>query len=202
MRHFPVFLDLQGRACLVIGGAQEARRKAQVLREAGAVVTEVDEVSHLPVTPYAVAVIATGELDRDREIEKLLRPVVPLINVVDRPSLCSFLWPAIVDRGPVTVAISTGGTSPTLASLIRERIERAIPMAVGDLARLAGRLRRLVAVHAPTAGERRSFWRRALGSRAAALAFAGESTSARAALREEARALSATAKPREARYPQ
>jgi uroporphyrin-III C-methyltransferase / precorrin-2 dehydrogenase / sirohydrochlorin ferrochelatase len=189
MRHFPVFLDLQDRACLVIGATEEARCKAQVLREAGATVATIDDISAWSGAAYALAVVATGDLDRDTEAARCLRPSIALINVVDRPSLCSFIWPALVERGPVTVAISTGGTSPTLAALIRQRIERVIPVAVGDLARLAGRLRRVVAAAVPTAADRRRFWRRALEGRAGALAFAGRSAASLAALKGETRAL-------------
>jgi uroporphyrin-III C-methyltransferase / precorrin-2 dehydrogenase / sirohydrochlorin ferrochelatase len=189
MRHFPVFLELQDRACLVVGTTEEAHRKAQTLREAGAAVTAVDGGSAIPASAYALAVVATGDLEQDTAIAKQLKPLVALINVVDRPSLCSFIWPAIVERGPVTVAVSTGGTSPTLAALVRQRIERAVPAAVGDLARLAGRLRRVVAATLPGVAERRRFWRRALEGRSAALAFAGDSVRAKAALRDEARAL-------------
>lgn len=189
MRHFPAFLDLQGRACLVIGSTEEAQRKAQVLRDSGADVTAMDDVTAAPMRAYALAVVATGDLDRDAEAVARLKPSVTLINVVDRPSLCSFIWPALLDRGPVTVAISTGGTSPTLAALIRQRIEAAIPAAVGDLALLAGRLRRIVARAVPTVAGRRRFWRDALEGQAGALAFAGDSKGAKAALKDGARSL-------------
>jgi uroporphyrin-III C-methyltransferase / precorrin-2 dehydrogenase / sirohydrochlorin ferrochelatase len=187
MRHFPVFLDLRDRACLVIGATDEARRKAQVLREAGAIVTAIDDISAWPAAPHALAVIATGDLDRDTEAAQLLKLSTALLNVVDRPSLCSFVWPAIVERGPVIIAISTSGTSPTLAKLIRQRIERAVPVAVGELARLAGRLRRSIASAVPTIRGRRQFWQHALEGRAGALAFANRSADAQAALRDDVR---------------
>lgn len=189
MRHFPAFLDLQGRSCLVVGATEEALRKAQVLREAGADVAIVNNAAMAPRRAYALAVVATGDLECDADAVARLKPSVALINVVDRPSLCSFIWPALVDRGPVTVAISTGGSSPTLAALIRQRIETAISVAVGDLARLAGRLRRIVARAVPTVAGRRRFWRQALEGQAGALAFAGDSKGAQAALKDGARSL-------------
>lgn len=189
MAHFPAFLDLQGRACLVVGTTEEARRKADVLRNAGAEVNAADDLAAVPRAAYLLAVVATGDLRSDSEAFERLKTSVALINVVDRPSLCTFIWPALIERGPVTIAVSTGGTSPTLAALIRERIERVIPVAVGDLARLAGRLRRVVAAAVPTVDDRRRFWRRALEGRAGALAFAGQSARAQAALQEEARGL-------------
>lgn len=190
MRYFPVFLDLQNRPCLVVGETEEARRKAGALRDAGAVVTHVDDTATIPAGPYALALISTGNLEQDEAATRRLAGSGALINVVDRPSLCSFVWPAIVERGPVTIAVSTAGTSPTLAALIRQRIERAIPAAVGELAQLAGRLRRSVAEVIPTVAGRRLFWRRALEGKAGALAFAGRDLEAQAALRQEARMLS------------
>lgn len=189
MRYFPIFLDLQERACLVIGATDEARRKAEALRDAGAAVTTTNEVDEIPAGTYALAVVATGDLAQDEAAAERLKGSGALVNVVDRPSLCSFVWPAILDRGPVTIAISTAGTSPTLAKLIRQRIERAVPVAVGELARLAGRLRRPIAAVVPTVAGRRGFWQRVLEGRAGALAFADRSDEAQAALRTEARAM-------------
>ncbi len=189
MRYFPIFLDLQERACLVIGATDEAWRKAEALREAGAAVTTTDKVDEIPAGTYVLAVVATGDLAQDEAAAEHLKGSGALVNVVDRPSLCSFVWPAILDRGPVTIAISTAGTSPTLAKLIRQRIERAVPVAVGELARLAGRLRRPIAAAVPTVAGRRRFWRRVLDGRAGALAFADHSGEARAVLHAEAQAV-------------
>jgi uroporphyrin-III C-methyltransferase/precorrin-2 dehydrogenase/sirohydrochlorin ferrochelatase len=191
-RYFPAFLDLRGRACLVVGAGEEVERKAHALREAGAVVTLAATAEKIEGT-YTLAVVATGELERDEAIARRLSGCAALINVVDRPSLCSFIWPAVVERGPVTIAISTAGSSPTLATLIRQRIERVVPAAVGELARLAGQLRRQVAAVAPTVAKRRRFWRRALEGRAGTLAFSGRAAAAQAALQAEVKALGVSA---------
>jgi uroporphyrin-III C-methyltransferase / precorrin-2 dehydrogenase / sirohydrochlorin ferrochelatase len=190
MRYFPIFLDLRERTCLVVGDTEEARRKAATLRSAGAMVDHEIALrsSWSPAVTYALAVVATSSEETDAAAARLLWPLDIPLNVVDRPELCSFIWPAIVDRDPVTIAISTAGTSPTLAKLIRQRIERAIPAAVGELAALAGQLRRRIHTFVPAAPARRAFWHRVLHGPAGMLAFAGQADAALVLLRREAEA--------------
>ncbi len=185
MRYFPVFLDLQGRRCLVVGDTAEARHKAEVLRGAGAT---VDHLAALKSAEpgYTLAVVATGDERTDIDAARLLASLRIPLNVVDRPALCSFIWPAIVDRDPVTIAISTAGTSPTLAILLRRRIERLVPAAVGELAALAGWLRARVHAALPEPTSRRAFWRRVLEGPAGKLAFDGQTRPALALLRQQA----------------
>jgi len=185
MRYFPVFLDLRGRACLVLGDTAEARHKAEILRDAGAVVDCRVELAAVE-RPYVLAVISTGDAASDAAAAHSLSALQIPVNVVDRPEHCSFIWPSIVDRDPVTIAISTAGTSPTLARLIRQRIERAVPQAVGQLAALAGDIRRRVHHSLPSAEARRAFWQRVLTGSAGTLAFAGRTAAALSALRREA----------------
>ncbi len=185
MRYFPVFLDLQGRRCLVVGDTPEARHKAEVLRGAGATVDHLAVLES--VEPgYTLAVVTTGDERTDTEAARLLASLRIPLNVVDRPALCSFIWPAIVDRDPVMIAISTGGASPTLATLLRRRIERLVPEAVGELAALAGWLRARVHAALPEPASRRAFWRRVLEGPAGKLALAGQTRPALALLRQQA----------------
>lgn len=185
MRYFPVFLDLTGRQCLVVGATEEAQRKAEALRGAGATVRSVAALgvgTAERLGPFALAVVATGDAAEDAAASRLLRGLEMPLNVVDRPELCSFIWPAIVDRDPVTIAISTAGTAPMLAKIIRRRIERAVPAAFGTLAALAGNMRRLVHDRLSDAAQRRKFWRQAFAGRVAQLVFAGDAPGAAAAL--------------------
>lgn len=184
MRYFPIFLDLQGRRCLVVGETREARRKAEMLRSAGAIVDCRSALTPVEQA-YTLAVVATGNEAADTRAARALSALRIPVNVVDRAALCSFIWPAIVDRDPVTIAISTAGTSPTLARLIRQQVEQAVPQAVGQLASLAGQLRHHVRRCLPTAEARRAFWQRVFAGPALALAFAGQAAAARAALRRE-----------------
>ena len=101
------------------------------------------------------------------------------VNVADRPALCDFILPAIVDRDEVVVAISTGGASPTLASLLRGRIEAALPERIGAVARLAATFRAQVNALIAEPARRRAFWRRLVEGPAARLALAGDDAGAR-----------------------
>ena len=177
MRHFPAFLDLRGRRCLVVGPGAVAERKAEALRRAGAKVQIVAQVADL--ADVAVVVVANGDAAAATRARDAGIPV----NVVDRPALSTFVMPAIVERGPLTVAIGTGGAAPVLAGLLRARIEQVIPAAYGQLAALAESCRDLVRRHLPEHDARRLFWRRALTGRVADLVFAGRPAMARAALR-------------------
>jgi uroporphyrin-III C-methyltransferase/precorrin-2 dehydrogenase/sirohydrochlorin ferrochelatase len=109
---------------------------------------------------------------------------VPL-NVVDRPELCDFTVPSILDRGDVVAAIGSNGTAPVLAKSIRTKLEALLPARVGDLAALAGRLRDTVKAALPDFSARRKFWERTLTGPAAELAYAGDLAGAEAAMRAE-----------------
>ncbi len=163
MSYYPVFLDLRGRSCVVLGGADTALEKAQWLLDAGAAVTVVTTAScaelralagagriRLVPRDYApgdlegahLAIDASGDdaINQASWAEAERRGV--LINVVDRPQRCSFIAPAVVRRGPLQVAISTSGETPFLASALRARLERTLGDEWGAFTALMGRIRR------------------------------------------------------------
>jgi uroporphyrin-III C-methyltransferase/precorrin-2 dehydrogenase/sirohydrochlorin ferrochelatase len=105
--------------------------------------------------------------------------------VVDRPELCSFITPAVVDRDPITIAVSSSGTAPVLARLIRARIEAMIPPAFGRLAALADEFKAEIRRRLPDTALRRRVLERALGGRVADLVMAGQDTAARAEMARE-----------------
>ena len=144
MKRLPLFLDLSDQPCLVIGGGAVAARKIQSLVDVGARVTVVAallgptaaelaqrhgfevalrEFQETDVRGRLLVIAATGNADVNRRAFAACRERRVLINTVDNPALCTAIFPSIVDRGPVTVAVSTGGASPTLARRIREQIE-------------------------------------------------------------------------------
>ncbi len=182
--HLPVCLDLDGRRCLVVGADAEAARKAAILERAGASVLRLVTISGAPVVLGGLALVIVSGAPREQaaEISRRCRARGIPVNVVDDPLLCSFLMPALVDRGPVTVAVSTGGRSPLLAKLLRDVIDRVLPERLGDLAELAGDARPQVRDHIARASQRRQFWLRALTGTVAKLALAGRKDAARAAL--------------------
>jgi uroporphyrin-III C-methyltransferase/precorrin-2 dehydrogenase/sirohydrochlorin ferrochelatase len=185
MRHFPIFLDLTGKPVLVVGAGRIADAKAEQLARSGAVVRRADMFDDIGDAVLAVCA-DTGQGDG---VANAARAAKIPVNVVDRPELCDFIWPSIVDRDPVTIAICTSGTSPVLARHLRTRIELAVPVAFGRLAEWAGGLRARIARAIPDLGARRAFWERILRGPAADLAMAGET---HAAEREIDRALLGT----------
>jgi uroporphyrin-III C-methyltransferase/precorrin-2 dehydrogenase/sirohydrochlorin ferrochelatase len=194
---FPVFLDLRRRPCLVVGSGIDALRRVERLCAAGARVELVAGTAFAParLEGAALVMVAGVDLAIAEAVSAAAQARGIPINVMDEPRLCSFLMPAVVERAPVVVAVSTGGASPTLAQLLRERIEAVLPERIGVLARLAGRFRPLVAARLPDYTARRRFWRAVLTGRIAALALAGNRAAAGAALRD---ALDAAAEVRDA----
>ena len=142
--HFPLYVELAGRACLVVGGGEIAARKVATLVSFGAVVTVVaDEVSpaivegaqcHVERRRFADAdiggqtlvVAATDDAAVNARVARLCRERGVLVNVVDDPANCSFIFPAIVRRGPIVAAVSSGGACPVAAKLVRDRIARGL----------------------------------------------------------------------------
>jgi uroporphyrin-III C-methyltransferase/precorrin-2 dehydrogenase/sirohydrochlorin ferrochelatase len=129
----------------------------------------------------AVAVVSAAGDALDAQIAQRARRRRIPVNVVDRPDLSTFIFPAIVDRGEVVVAIGTGGASPVLARRLRELIEALLPARIGDLAELIGRHRsRFAAV--PRALSPRRFWQNVIDGPIAAAVLAGRSAEAEARL--------------------
>ncbi len=178
MKHLPLFFDLAGRRVVVVGSSPAARRRAELARSAGAAVYECETVSSADLRGSAAVFIATGEFDRDLDAQRAANAAGIPVNVADRPQLSDFILPAIVDRDEVVVAISTGGASPTLATLLRGRIEAMLPARFGAVAKLARTFRgQANALIEPQ--RRRAFWRRLIEGPAAWLALRGDEAGAR-----------------------
>jgi uroporphyrin-III C-methyltransferase/precorrin-2 dehydrogenase/sirohydrochlorin ferrochelatase len=180
VKHLPLFFDLAGRTVVVVGEGASAERRAEMALSAGAGVKRLGpDARPADYRNAAAAFIATGDLQRDAEAQRLARASGVPVNVADRPELCDFIVPAIVDRGEVVVAISSGGASPTLAALLRQRIEAALPERIDALARLAAAFRAQVNALISDPGRRRAFWRRLIEGPAARLALTGNEVAAR-----------------------
>jgi uroporphyrin-III C-methyltransferase/precorrin-2 dehydrogenase/sirohydrochlorin ferrochelatase len=182
MRHFPIFLDLAGRRALVIGLGEAAERKAAALREAGALVDV--QTRYTGASLLDGCMIAIGAEAPEEDLHALSRDAqargIP-VNVVDRPELCSYITPSIMDRDPLTVAVSSGGVAPVLARLVRARIEAAVPPAFARLGTLAAAFKDEVRRRFPNTADRRRVLEQALGGRVADLVFAGRDDAARQA---------------------
>jgi len=202
---FPIFLDLQNRDCLVVGGGKVAARKVALLLRAGARVQVVspqlgEELARLAeekrimhvqrafaeadVEGKVLVIAATGDEAVNRRVSELARARNIPVNVVDQPQLCSFIVPSVIDRSPVQVAVSTGGSSPVLARLLRARLESYVPAAYGRLARLVESFRQRVQQRFSRVEQRRQFWENALQGEVAELLFAGRDELARQQLEE------------------
>ena len=179
MRHLPLFFDVAGRKVVVVGSGPIADRKAATVRSAGADVHQVATAERADFEGAVAALVATGTEEGDRAARKLAKAAGVPVNVADRPALCDFILPAIVDRGDVVIAVSTGGASPTLATVLRGKIEAALPERIGALAELARTFRAQANALISQPAERRAFWRRLVEGPAGRLALAGDSVGAR-----------------------
>jgi uroporphyrin-III C-methyltransferase/precorrin-2 dehydrogenase/sirohydrochlorin ferrochelatase len=198
MDYLPVFLQLQARPVLVVGGGRVAARKVELLRRAGARVTVVapelldelqelaarGEVHYLQATfsaehvNGAVAVVAaTGRGEVNAAVSAAAQAQHIPVNVVDDPAASTFIFPAIVDRSPILIAISSGGKAPVLARRVREQMEALLPARLGALARFMGERRKAVK-RALRTEARRSFWERIVRGVVGARVFAGDETQA------------------------
>ena len=185
MRQLPIFLDVRGRRALVLGDGETAERKADALRRAGA---EVVFALHFDPALLHGCAVAIGADAEDGELEALSRAAQAIgipVNVVDKPHLCSFITPSLIDRDPLLIAVSTGGAAPVLARLVRARIEALIPPTWGRLAALADSLKEETRRALPDVLQRRRMLERALGGRVAELVFAGQEDAARARMLRE-----------------
>ena len=166
MRYYPVFLDLVDQPCVVLGEGKFAKEKAASLREAGAVVRVIPAQEYRPgdLLGARLVVDASEDPDINRRSWKEAEEAGILINVVDRPAQCRFIAPAIVNRDPLLIAISTSGESPYLASALRARIERWLGREWGPFVALVGNVRRQLRARGMPITEQTRVYRRIVNS--------------------------------------
>lgn len=196
MRYFPLFADLHGRRVLVVGGGEIAERKVRLLREAGATIDLVareigaTELSAWVAAPpvcwlahdfeesqlegVTLVVAATDDAALNDRVATAARARHLLCNVVDDAARSGFIVPAIVDRSPLVIAISSGGVAPVLARWVRERIEASFDESIGALAGLLQAWRRRIKQALPDVGARRHFYERIVRGRVTDLVRRGQ----------------------------
>ena len=203
MQVLPLALKIAEQPCLVVGGGAVARRKIELLASADADVTvvarEVAAASAELCERHGIAVLQRSFVDADVAGKRLVVAATNdataneairaacdrqgvLVNCVDDGERSNVLFPALVDRGSVVVAISTGGASPTLARRLRERIEAVLPESIGALAHYLGQRRQRVGQALPDLRERQRFWDRAIDSELATQVARNDVSSADATL--------------------
>lgn len=200
MDFLPIFMNVKGQNCLVIGGGKIASRKVFMLLRAGASVSVVSpelcqdltirkdegEITHInrafedgDLDNCKIIIAATNNETVNSHVSELAKSKGIPVNVVDAPDLCSFIVPSIIDRNPVQIAISTGGASPVLARLLRSRLETFIPAAYGRLATLVESFREKVKSKFSNTDEIRTFWEHILEGPVADNLIAGKDKVAR-----------------------
>jgi uroporphyrin-III C-methyltransferase / precorrin-2 dehydrogenase / sirohydrochlorin ferrochelatase len=216
VRYFPLFLDLRGRPVLVAGGGTVAERKVKLLLASGAQVTVVAP----DVCPALARRVARGEIrhragefdgsdlesqrwviaatDRsavNREIAKAAEARGLFVNVVDDAELSTAIMPAIVDRSPLMIAVSSGGAAPMLARRVREQLEALLDQSWGRVAQFLGVWRSRIRARFDSSRERRGFYRELLEGPIVALVRCGRGADAAQALAERLAAPSARCGP-------
>jgi uroporphyrin-III C-methyltransferase/precorrin-2 dehydrogenase/sirohydrochlorin ferrochelatase len=202
---FPIFMRVEGEAVVIVGGGDEALAKARLLGQSSAklriVAADAEpallewiaangaehvaadyESAHLDGAVLVFA--ATGDEGLDRRISKDARAAGIPVNAVDRPELCDFFTPAIVNRAPLAVAIGTEGAGPVLAQMVRARIDRMLPPSLGPLAQLANSFRGAAERLLPKGSPRRRFWNEFFNGTPARAMESGDAAGARRAASE------------------
>lgn len=178
-----MFAKLEGRPVLLVGGGEVALRKARLLLAAGARLTLVSpelepefsefagRFTHLAerftpahLTGQILVVAATDSLEVNALVYQSANQLGLFVNVVDDPKRSSFIFPSIIDRSPLMVAVSSGGKAPVLVRLLRERLESLLPRHLGGLTELSGRVRDKAKRVLSSISDRRRFWERAFAS--------------------------------------
>jgi precorrin-2 dehydrogenase/sirohydrochlorin ferrochelatase len=179
MEFYPIYVDIKNRPCKVIGGGNVAERKVETLLSCSANVTVVSPASTALIQKWAVegkitllsrpyqdgdlddtflTVSATDDMAVNEAVAAEANRRQILLNVVDIPHLCNFIVPAVVERGPLVIAVSTGGASPAMAKKISQDLEAAFGPEYAIFLRMLGAMREKVKTHFATQAERQKYW--------------------------------------------
>jgi len=199
VEYLPLSFQLTEANVLLVGGTEIAVRKARLLLRANARLTVVAldisqemealiessgvtwqrrNYSQQDLEHKVLVVVACDDIGLAETIFKQAKERALPINVVDAPDLCTVIFPAIIDRSPLTIAISSSGSSPVLTRILKRKFEAMVPGAYGELARFAGRMRDVVKASVPDDSQRRSFWESVLEGAPAELLMAGRENEA------------------------
>lgn len=200
MKYFPLFHNLQGRSCLIVGGGTIATRRAAALLGAGArvdvIAPQISEALQQTVgrsggqlisqvfapelvqREYLFILAATDQPAVNQLVCAFAASKGIAVNVVDDRLRCDFIFPSVLDRDPLTIAVSSNGSSPLLSRLLRQQLDKLVPAAYGELASFVGRHRQEVRRVIPDTDTRISFWEHVLQGAIAEAIFAGKDSEA------------------------
>jgi len=199
MNHLPIFMNIKGRPVLVVGGGELAARKVEMIHRAGGriqvvaeklcpaleVLVEQNEIEHearafdaADVDGRVLVFAASDDKELGARVSKLARDADIPVNVVDRLELCTFIMPAVIDRSPMLVAVSSGGAAPILSRVLKARLETSIPAGLGRLADFAGACRGKVKAAIPEGRLRLRFWEHFIHGPIAEYVLAGQAEAA------------------------
>lgn len=199
---YPVFLEVRGRRCLVVGGGREARDKAATLLDLGAIVIVSDERHELTselaerdgaqlhrgpfgralLEDVSLAIVACDDRGDRRRIAAVVREAGVLVSAVDENDLCDWAAPAVLRRGGLTIALGTGGIAPALAVRLRDRLADELGPELGMLLELFGEVRPRISASGRPFAERRRLWYELVDGPALAACRAGHVAEARSAI--------------------
>lgn len=206
MDYLPIFADLKQRPVLVVGGGDVAARKVDLLQRAGAEIRIVAQLlsPELEQQRQQGQVLWLGKSFDPQQLDDVFLVIAAtddnalnaavfaeadkrrvLANVVDDQPRCSFIFPSIIDRSPLVVAVSSSGQAPVLARLLREKLEALLPASLGQMAQVAGRWRGQVKQRLASIGERRRFWEKTFSGRFATLVANGQTAQAERQLEQD-----------------
>ena len=197
MKYFPFFLQLDQLPCLIVGGGSVAERKLDLLIKAKADITVIslefsDYILDLAKThnircvkkeysnkileenKYNFVISATNDVSLNERVAKDCKKYNIIVNVVDQPEICDFIFPSILERGDITVAVSTGGASPVLARVLRTKLETMVPGSYGKLAEIVSANRIKVREKMKKFSSNKIFWEKMLNGKFLELVLSGK----------------------------
>lgn len=202
MKYFPFFLQLDKLPCLIVGGGSVAERKLDLLIKAKADITVISlkfsdyildlaknhsikciqqEYSKkiLEDKKYNFVISATNDVSLNERVAKDCKKHNIIVNVVDQPEICDFIFPSILERGDITVAVSTGGASPVLARVLRTKLETMVPGSYGKLAEIVSANRIKVREKMKKFSSNKIFWEKMLNGKFLELVLSGKNEEAK-----------------------
>ena len=208
MKYFPFFLQLDQLPCLIVGGGSVAERKLDLLIKAKADITVIslefsDYILDLAKThnircfkkeysnkileenKYNFVISATNDVSLNERVAKDCKKYNIIVNVVDQPEICDFIFPSILERGDITVAVSTGGASPVLARVLRTKLETMVPGSYGKLAEIVSANRTKVREKMKKFSSNKIFWEKMLNGKFLELVLSGKTDEAKSFLDEQ-----------------